>query len=158
MSDWGKRHKMWMEKFSQRKDAPPGGWAKYLGATWLPREEWFPRYGLYLRSHAWQQRRVGVLRRNAFKCQLCGTDKNLDVHHVDYLHVGAERIQDLRCLCRACHKQAHDDGNKYIPLDAATAAEMRRRYQMLKDRRENPPKPKTRRRPMPETSPLKDRF
>jgi len=156
-SDWDKRHKIWLETFSRRKEAPPGGWAKYLGATWLPREEWFPRYRLYLKSHAWKQRRWGVLRRAGNKCQLCPATTHLEVHHVTYNRVGAERIEDMRCLCRTCHQSLEESGNKYIPADQATSDELRRRYELLKDRRENPPKPKTRRRPMADSAPLKDR-
>lgn len=156
--DWAKRHQIWLEKFPQRKEAPPGGWAKYLGATWLPREEWFPRYNLYLKSHAWTARRVGALRRANHRCQLCPAIERLHVHHVTYTRVGAERIEDLRVLCKDCHKRLHDAGEMYIPMDHATSDELRRRYELLKRKRENPPKPKTRRRPMAETPPLKERF
>ena len=38
-------------------------------------------------------------------CERCGTDKNIDVHHTDYIK--EVNINTLKLLCRKCHKKEH---------------------------------------------------
>ena len=38
-------------------------------------------------------------------CEHCSSDKNLDVHHTKY--EGSININDLKLLCRSCHKREH---------------------------------------------------
>lgn len=73
-------------------------------------------YLAYLRSHHWRRRRKRALQSVTWRCQECGyadphrdeqRGTRLDVHHVSYAHVGAERDNELRVLCHQCHKKAH---------------------------------------------------
>lgn len=123
-----KRLQRWRDGFGKRRDAPPGGWPHFLAP--LPsRQEWFGRYALYLRSWAWEQRRQGALRRAEYRCRTCPAVQRLHVHHVTYVRVGMEQIEDLRVLCSACHLAIHVSGNTSIPMDANTRAEARLRQQ-----------------------------
>lgn len=48
------------------------------------------------------------LRRDGWRCQLCGTMSNLEVHHKDFRsHSGADSEQNLITLCAVCHSMAH---------------------------------------------------
>ena len=67
-------------------------------------------YRLYLNSEAWQKKRKAVLRRDGYKCQMCGAVMNLDVHHVSYENLCNEKLSDLVTLCRECHKKLHKGG------------------------------------------------
>lgn len=42
------------------------------------------------------------------RCEWCGTEDSLDVHHVHYRTFRHEQPQDLVVLCRRCHRAAHD--------------------------------------------------
>lgn len=49
-------------------------------------------------------------KRRVSKCQICGSDKNIQVHHNSYVHHGYEHEfidEDLTCLCKDCHKKFH---------------------------------------------------
>ena len=62
------------------------------------------KYKEYLQSDKWQEVRRERFQIDGYQCQICGTAKNLDVHHVSYEHLGQpEEINDLVTLCRKCH-------------------------------------------------------
>lgn len=135
----------WRDHFDERKDAPPNGWRAFLSG-YMPKYEWFARYNLYLRSWAWIQRRSGVLKREQM-CQLCQSTERLEVHHVTYQRVGAEGIEDLRCLCFRCHKDVERRGDKWVPMSPSLRAERDRRRHIREA--EAKKKKVTRRRPKP---------
>jgi 5-methylcytosine-specific restriction endonuclease McrA len=62
-----------------------------------------PEYHAYLRSDAWQRKRKAVLRRAGYRCERCGADVPLDIHHLTYARFGHENLEDLQALCRMCH-------------------------------------------------------
>lgn len=50
-----------------------------------------------------------VAERDDWQCQLCGRPAS-DVHHILFRsHGGSDDPRNLICLCRKCHKSAHDD-------------------------------------------------
>lgn len=75
----------------------------------------------YLRSGAWFRRRrawfAGIeARGQQVVCLVCGAEKALDLHHVDYHGVSqagdgswiaGEADEDLMPLCRGCHEELH---------------------------------------------------
>lgn len=110
---------------SARNQAPPRGWHTYLRDGWsVGLEEWRRRYRLYLRSYAWKQRRQGAIRRAGGVCAMCHQPSTrLQVHHVDYMRVGAEQVEDLRVLCKSCHGVVHTLPRvPHLPLNDATRA------------------------------------
>jgi hypothetical protein len=124
----------WESTFLFHKKAPPDGWKRYLRDGWSQGiEGWRARYKRYLLSNAWKQRRDGALRRANGCCAMCEqpTDRP-QVHHVDYMRVGAEQVEDLRVLCRSCHGVVHTmKRTPNIPMDDETRAIM-----MARDYRE----------------------
>ena len=66
-------------------------------------------YRDYIQSEDWQKRRLQALKRDGFRCQMCGSGINLRVHHISYDHLSQdEEIDDLITLCDNCHSQVHE--------------------------------------------------
>ena len=67
-----------------------------------------PNYHDYLRSEEWQRKRRRRLEMDGYRCQMCGSGMNLQVHHISYDNVRTDaEIDDLVTLCKACHEQVH---------------------------------------------------
>jgi len=62
-------------------------------------------YNQYLQSEHWQNKRVEKLSQAPI-CQVCQTDKNLNIHHKDY-QLFKERTGELLTLCSTCHRLLH---------------------------------------------------
>ena len=64
----------------------------------------------YLTSKEWKEVRELALKRAGYKCQICGSTQNLDVHHNTYDHLGneTEHLEDLVVLCAEHHQLYHD--------------------------------------------------
>lgn len=64
-------------------------------------------YSEKLGDQKWQEKRDRVREKANFKCQDCGNNNNLQVHHC-YYRFGLEPwqypIDSLRCLCSNCHE------------------------------------------------------
>jgi 5-methylcytosine-specific restriction endonuclease McrA len=51
--------------------------------------------------------REQILYRDRWRCQLCGTMSNLEVHHREFRsHSGADSEENF-ALCTACHARVH---------------------------------------------------
>lgn len=75
---------------------------------------WKVGYEHYLRSARWTEIRSATLRVQD-RCELCGGNSRLDVHHKTYDRFGGdERAEDLSVLCRECHQDAHDWRKDYF--------------------------------------------
>jgi len=69
---------------------------------------WWDWYNKYLRSEYWKARRRAALQRAGHKCQRCGTRRyTLQVHHLKYVRVGREEMEDLEVCCVRCHDNVH---------------------------------------------------
>ena len=56
----------------------------------------------------YQKLREHVLRRDGWRCQLCGSMSNLEVHHKELRsQSGEDSEQNLITLCIACHSLSH---------------------------------------------------
>ena len=63
---------------------------------------------------AYEELRQRVLRRDGWRCQLCGSTTSLEVHHQQFRsHSGEDTEDNLITLCNDCHSTAHR------PADAA---------------------------------------
>jgi 5-methylcytosine-specific restriction endonuclease McrA len=52
--------------------------------------------------------RLRILKRDSWRCQLCGGMNRLEVHHqVFRSHGGGDAEENLITLCRACHSTLH---------------------------------------------------
>jgi len=49
-----------------------------------------------------------VLKRDGWRCQMCGSMQGLEVHHQTFRsHSGSDQEQNLVTLCKGCHKIVH---------------------------------------------------
>lgn len=70
------------------------------------------KYKEQIKTPQWQKRRLDIMQKDNFTCQICGsTEKTLNVHHFVY-HEG-KMIWDyadweLITLCEECHMQEHN--------------------------------------------------
>jgi len=57
---------------------------------------------------SYERLRQHVLRRDGWRCQVCGTMSNLEVHHKEFRsHSGDDSEENLITLCTACHHATH---------------------------------------------------
>lgn len=77
-------------------------------------KEYKDKYKNYLDSPFWRDFRIKVLKQDDFRCVRCGSEINLDVHHLTYKRVGKEKIHDCVTLCRTCHNTLHDKKAKEL--------------------------------------------
>lgn len=63
---------------------------------------------VYLKSEEWKRKRYVVLKRDNWKCVICGA-KATEVHHKKYLRkkIGKEPIDWLISICKPCHYAQH---------------------------------------------------
>lgn len=68
-----------------------------------------------LRRLTFEKRRALAMKRDGYKCTMCGSTKRLHVHHVDGIGYPARgrkldnRLLNLRTLCSTCHVRAHHE-------------------------------------------------
>ena len=60
----------------------------------------------YLKSEHWFGLKKEKLILNSV-CEKCGSNKNLDVHHLNYKNLYDVTTSDLMTLCRSCHIDIH---------------------------------------------------
>lgn len=65
-------------------------------------------YKEYLTTSHWQLVRSRALSAAGNRCQICNSDKQLNVHHRTYENRGNEKPSDVTVLCRMCHEKFHD--------------------------------------------------
>ena len=52
--------------------------------------------------------RQQILRRDGWRCQLCGTMTNLEVHHKEFRsQSGCDSEENLITVCTSCHQGIH---------------------------------------------------
>lgn len=71
-------------------------------------------YELYLKSKEWEQRRQEYFSKNGYKCNVCGSQHIIQLHHLNYNRLGYEKDSDLICLCSECHKLLHIYKDQYL--------------------------------------------
>lgn len=66
-------------------------------------------YKKYLLTEHWQKIRELALERAQSRCQLCSSQKFLEVHHNSYKNRGNEQdhMEDVAVLCSRCHGNFH---------------------------------------------------
>lgn len=68
-------------------------------------------YKEQIKSPKWQKRRLEILQRDGFTCQVCGCkDKTLHVHHTVYIkdhNIWEYKDNQLITLCEECHEYEH---------------------------------------------------
>ena len=81
---------------------------------------YYMTYAEQIKSPKWQKRRLEVLGKNNFTCQLCGQDeKELNVHHVNYdskRKIWEYDDHELLVLCKSCHEDWHHNTAKLLQM------------------------------------------
>ena len=68
------------------------------------------RARIKLPPEAYRELHRQVLDRDNWQCQLCGSRKNLQVHHRKFRSRSGDDSEDnLITLCHTCHTQAHQE-------------------------------------------------
>jgi hypothetical protein len=74
-------------------------------------------YKEQLKSPKWQKKRLEIMQRDNFTCQICGeTEKQLHVHHLAYLpgrNIWDYSAQHLITVCEECHEFEHGKSEAY---------------------------------------------
>lgn len=78
-------------------------------------------YELFLQTPYWKLvRSLKLYLRSIRYCEICGSNKQLTVHHTTYAHRGSEHLHlnDLQVLCKKCHFNEHkkDDSFDYSEI------------------------------------------
>jgi hypothetical protein len=80
-------------------------------------------YQLQLLNPRWQRRRLEVMSKNNFSCQICDEqNQELNVHHIKYKkHPNGDKYEpwnysdeELMVLCKDCHDLIHKNESKVI--------------------------------------------
>jgi len=67
----------------------------------------------YYSTETWRKKRAEAFRIHGYKCAVCGSVKDLQVHHLRYRKNGKsifgheDPAKDLRVLCKKCHPKGH---------------------------------------------------
>jgi hypothetical protein len=64
-------------------------------------------YESYLKSKRWKNLRSRFRRERVWRCEVCGFDRDLQLHHKTYERLGSEELDDLTPLCQTCHSALH---------------------------------------------------
>ena len=78
-------------------------------------ESWQDWYHAYIQSPAWGEKLKARIELAGHKCERCGKNFRLQVHHKTYQRAGRERLQDLVCLCEDCHSTEHGQDPTNLP-------------------------------------------
>jgi hypothetical protein len=65
-------------------------------------------YKNYIRSSAWDRRKVAYYAHHPKVCRACGSKEEIHLHHHTYARLTHEIDDDLVPLCKNCHELVHD--------------------------------------------------
>jgi len=78
--------------------------------TRVPYDMYKP-YRIYLQSNKWKVLRKTVIDRDKRRCTNCGTNCDLQVHHIHYNGIYDNfdfSLDQLQTLCKRCHDKLHN--------------------------------------------------
>ncbi|OGZ28563.1 MAG: hypothetical protein A2427_02355 [Candidatus Nealsonbacteria bacterium RIFOXYC1_FULL_40_7] len=64
-------------------------------------------YYEYMKSDEWEERKTRYYSTHDKSCVACGSFNLVDLHHMTYANLKAEKDEDLTSLCETCHTQYH---------------------------------------------------
>jgi len=70
---------------------------------------------VYGSTPQWQCRRSEPILRDKFRCQRCGRERRLQIHHLSYAHLGDEYPSEIVSLCRSCHEKVREEERDVQP-------------------------------------------
>jgi 5-methylcytosine-specific restriction endonuclease McrA len=69
----------------------------------------FKSYDEYIHSVEWRKKRAYVIYLANGRCQKCGKETPLEVHHLNYDRLYREKLTDLQAVCKDCHPKADSE-------------------------------------------------
>lgn len=98
---WKEKTPLWKKMRDISDDVDRNVIAKYILS--MPYRE-------FLQTPYWKAISQKVMANANFRCQICNSNENLNVHHRTYEHHGYELyyMEDLICLCKNCHEKYHE--------------------------------------------------
>jgi len=88
-----------------------------------PKPKKFVNYHEYIKSDTWKRTCKAKLKSVGYKCEMCGSAMNLNVHHITYKNLGHEELDDLLVVCKNCHKKLHAEDLKRKEKTDCTTSE-----------------------------------
>ena len=62
----------------------------------------------FIESQEWETIRQRIYKKRGKKCEICLSDKNIQVHHLTYERFGGDELdEDLIILCAKHHMKSH---------------------------------------------------
>ena len=103
------KKKIKKEKLAKQSKKPKQQKLKDKGLIKLAKKIKNASYINFLKSKYWRQTRGYVLKRDEYKCLICGRKSRLEVHHITYKNHFNEHnhLEDLHTICRVCHREYH---------------------------------------------------
>jgi len=71
----------------------------------------------YLESPEWHKLKQDKLSIANYRCEHCGADEYLELHHISYEKLGSEPLNHLAILCRDCHNELHEIASELYKND-----------------------------------------
>lgn len=68
----------------------------------------YAKYLNHLQSPFWKTIRKRALERDNNTCQKCFVATAQEVHHLTYINLGNENLEELISYCKPCHKKMHE--------------------------------------------------
>lgn len=68
--------------------------------------DWRRRYEARIRSAQWKNMKRSLIKWRGNRCERCGLETPLELHHKTYERLGNERLSDLELICSTCHRLA----------------------------------------------------
>ena len=71
-------------------------------------KNWPKRSGIRLDEEPYRRLHRQVLKRDGWRCQICGSSQTLQIHHKNFRsHSGEDTPENLITLCTYCHTEIH---------------------------------------------------
>lgn len=103
-----------------------------IGATGITSKT---RYSEFLQTPFWKALRLRAIKRDEGRCNRCGCNHHLQVHHRVYRTPWESTlIEDLETLCNRCHDREHETKNEdlIIQIHPRRASKIRRTQKAVK--------------------------
>lgn len=92
-------------------------------------------YKDYLNSKEWYAIKVSLFNIRGKKCERCGNEKQLQIHHRHYRNIFNEKPEDLQIVCAGCHGHIHKLWNKKKKKPDVKKMTKKDRYKYFNDKK-----------------------
>lgn len=90
------------------------------------------KYEKFLKTDYWTNVREVMHKIIGTECEVCGSELNINVHHLNYDNRGKESLNDLVCLCSGCHFIMHKKRKGMFTLEINDRTQFDKRIKIVK--------------------------